>query len=236
VLESGFAVENGKSLNAPDAHVASSVRGGGVVEGGTNAMPALKDAEWEELLERLTLYADNCVVRLTWRGLRRAKGGAVPGGIEAADLAQETIVDVIEGSRRYDPAAQPDFFRFLQDVVDSKVSHLATSAENRKSRRPEDSLDDDAPALDRVERAPPPEDQVAEDEALARLRRDARDAVAKDPLAKRIFECLDAGVTKPGEIATLLGISVEEIYNAQKRMARLVGNTPSGRKARRSGR
>jgi DNA-directed RNA polymerase specialized sigma24 family protein len=232
VLESVPAVENGKSPIAPDARVASSVRGGGVVACGSNHVLALKDAEWEEVLERLTLYADNCLVRLTWRGLKRAKGGAVPGGIEAADLAQAAIVDVIEGARRYDRAAQPDFFRFLQDVVDSKVNHLATSAENRKSRRPADSLDDDAPVLDRVDRAPPPEDQVADDEALARLRGEARDAVAKDPLARQIFECLDASVTKPGEIATLLGISVEEIYNAQKRLARLVGNTSSGRKAR----
>jgi RNA polymerase sigma factor (sigma-70 family) len=203
-----------------------------VEEGSKPTLPGLKDAEWEELLERLTLYADNRLLRLTWRGLKLARGGAVPGGVEAADLAQEAIVDVIEGTRQYDPAANPDFLGFLQDVVDSKVNHLATGAENRKSRRPADSLDDDAPPLDRVDRSPPPEDQVAEDELLVRLQAEAREAVAKDPLAKQILECLDAGVTKPGEIAALLGISVEEIYNAQKRLARLVDKVRRGRKAR----
>lgn len=227
------ATESAKSRKVPIDLIASAGRAASAADDETKAMlAAMTDTDWHELLERLTLYADNRLIRLTWRGLKRAKGGAVPGGVEAADLAQETIIDVIEGIRQYDSAAHPDFQRFLQDVVDSKVNHLATSAENRKSRRPADSLDDDAPPLDRVDRSPPPEDQVAEHELLVRLHGEAREAVANDPLARQIFECLEADVTKPGEIAALLGISVEQIYNAQKRLARLVDKVRRRRKAR----
>jgi hypothetical protein len=42
--------------------------------------------------------------------------------------------------------------------------------------------------------------------------------LADDSISKGLFECLDAGMTDRSEIAELFGVSINEIYNAQKRL------------------
>jgi hypothetical protein len=42
--------------------------------------------------------------------------------------------------------------------------------------------------------------------------------IKDDPLAVSIFECLEADITKPSEMAELLDKEVTEINNAQKRL------------------
>lgn len=100
-----------------------------------NPFEAMGEGELTELVKRLTYHADCKLMRLRWRGLTIRSGGAVPGGVEATDLAAQAIVDVIEGTRKWDPVKDPDLLRFLKGVVDSKVSNLVNSAENKASRR-----------------------------------------------------------------------------------------------------
>jgi hypothetical protein len=186
--------------------------------------PQLSDDQWAELVERLTLHASCKLLRLCWRGIVGSRGGAAPGGVEPADLAAAAITDVIEGTRSWDREAQPDFLNFLRGVVDSKVSHLVREVENRKSRRlaPADSGEEGAAAHGVAGREPDPAQFVQEREAADRFRARVFKAVEGDEIASKVFECLEAEYTKPQEMAELLGLTVSEINNAQKRLRRKV--------------
>ena len=79
----------------------------------------LTNDELLKLLKRLTLHADCKLARLRWRGVQ---GGLPPQGIQGADIATDAITAVIEGTRAWDPKAQPDLLKHLRSVVDSIVS------------------------------------------------------------------------------------------------------------------
>ncbi len=189
------------------------------------AIPKLTDEQWKELLERLTLHAANKLMRLSWRGARLAKGGCPPGAAEAADFAAEAILSVIDGSRMWDAATQPDLLTFLRGVVDSKISHLVESAENRVTRRVLPRTDDDQ-QLTEAERVrsndPSPDGLVADREWGQQFRAAIRKELEEDTISAGLLDCLDAGYEDRGEIATLLGIQVEDVYNAQKRLKKRV--------------
>ncbi|MBN9523312.1 hypothetical protein J0H58_33170 [bacterium] len=169
------------------------------------------------MLERLTWHAQQKYIRLVWQGVPAAAGGRAPGGIEPADLAAQAIVDVIEGRRRWNREAAPDFLDFLTGVVDSKLSHLSRSRENRPVRVV-------APTDELPGREPAPEHTAAEGENLARLQDLVFAAVGQDPIALLVMEHLEAGVTRPAAIADRIGVDVREIYNAQKRLRQKIGS------------
>jgi len=98
-------------------------------------IPDLSDDEWGELVERLALHAYSKLRRLFWRGVPYTQGGVVPGGVSPEDLAAEAVESFLEGTRVWHKDKKPEFLDFLMSVVDSKVSHLVESAENRQSRR-----------------------------------------------------------------------------------------------------
>jgi DNA-directed RNA polymerase specialized sigma24 family protein len=200
-------------------------------------IPQLTDEQWAELVERLTLHAACRLLRLHWRGILCSRGGAIPGGVEPDDIASAAIVDVIEGKRSWDRKANPDFLKFLRGVVDSKVSHLVQEVENRKSRRLAlaDSREEGATAHGVAGREPDPAEFVQDREAADRFRVRVMKALEGDEIAANVFECLDAEYTKPQEIAELLGLTVPEINNAQKRLRRKVSELlmPQGKGGRR---
>lgn len=187
-------------------------------------IPQLSDDQWTELVERLTLHASCKLLRLYWRGILGSRGGAVPGGVEPADLAAAAIVDVLDGTRAWDPEAHPDLLKFLRGVVDSKVSHLVNEVENRKSRRlaPPDAGEEGSSAHGVAGREPDPTVLVQDRQAAERFRSLVFKALEGDHLAYEVFECLDAEYTKPSEIADLLGVPVSDVNNAQKRLRRKV--------------
>lgn len=188
-------------------------------------VPVLSDAEWVALTERLTLYASFKVARLRWRGMEWMAGGkAVPGALAPSDLAAEAIVAAIEGVRRWNPGSEPTFEEFLKGVIDSKVSHLSRSIDNRRSRAMPHTVDESG----RETPLDPPGGETAPDVALAAqedmdaLRSTVVGAIGDDPLAKDLLECLDAGIEKPADIAVVLEIEVEAVYAARQRMKRAI--------------
>ncbi|HJZ90602.1 MAG TPA: hypothetical protein VKE40_06985 [Gemmataceae bacterium] len=187
-----------------------------------SAIPELNDDQWKELVERLTHHAACRLLRHTWRGVRIAQGGAVPGGVDPADLAAEAITDVIDGKRQWNRETDPDFLHFLFAVVDSKVSHLVQGKENRVTRRLAGAVEDSAPKFDIVDPQPDPATEFMNRDALERFRDAILKEVAGDKLVEGIFDCLAAEITKPAEMAVILGITVKDVNNAQKRLRRKV--------------
>lgn len=183
-------------------------------------IPELTDAQWTELVERLTLHAESKMRKLYWRGLASGKGGKPPGAVGPDDMAAESITDFLEGRRVWNKSAEPELLRFLMDVIDSKVNHLAEKLENRVTRESESGTAE-PPAARLVRHSPAPDVLLMESEALGRLRTAMIDGIGKDEIAGKVFDCLDADITKPSEMAEVLGIPIADVNNAQKRLRRI---------------
>ena len=63
---------------------------------------------------------------------------------------------------------------------------------------------------------------VIDQEALEQFRLRIWREIEDDHLAIQILDCYEAGLEKPAEMAEAIGVDVEEIYNAQKRLRRKV--------------
>jgi DNA-directed RNA polymerase specialized sigma24 family protein len=187
-----------------------------------NPLPDIPDGKWPEIVDRLTLHAVYKLRNLAWRGVSWRRGGRPPGGIEPADIAADAIVSVIAGERTWNQTKQPCFLTFLKGIVDSKVSHLVESCDNRVSVRLTYRTDqDDCPCSGKNDQRPP-DDIVADGELTAKFRAEMFAAVEGDQLAAQLFECFDADITNRSEIAEMLGVSVADVDNARKRLARRV--------------
>ena len=180
--------------------------------------------DWEEILERLTRHAHYKLLRLVWRGVPFSRGGAPPGGVEAADLASEAIVDFLDGRRKRDPEVQPDLLTFLKGVVDSKVSHLVESVENVSTARLTEGQErGGVQAIGHSSSATVAASElIIDQEGLEQFRLRIWREIEDDNLAIQILDCYEAGLKKPAEMAEAIGVEVEEIYNAQKRLRRKV--------------
>lgn len=187
----------------------------------------ISDDEWLGLNSRLTLYALRKMRRLCWRGARPAERPTAPGGQGPEDLAATAIERVLDGSRAWDASADP--FDHLCSVLDSLVSHLVGGWENRNVRGMPTARSDDGPErpVELPGREPDPSHAAAESEEAHQYRAAVRDAVAKDPLAAGIFDCLQAGYSTPADMAELLDVDVEQIYTAKRRLERAVNGVLS---------
>ena len=187
-----------------------------------NPLPDIPDQKWPEIVDRLTLHAACKLRKLAWRGVSWGRGGRPPGGIEPADIAADAILSVIAGERTWNQTKQPCFLTFLKGIVDSKVSHLVESCDNRVSIRLTDRTDhEDCPCSSRNDTRPPDE-IVADSELAAKFRAEMLAAIEGDQLATQLFECFEADITNRSEIAEVLGVSVADVDNARKRLARRV--------------
>ena len=197
-------------------------------------IPNLTDEQWQEIVERLTLHAHCKMAQLTWRGVPPSRGGTVPGGIEPEDLATDVIVALIEGTRTWDQQEQPDLLQFLKSVVDSMVSHLVECVENRVTRRIDGGSHSEPthPVFEVPDCGPDPSTVCADREERERFQVIVLEEIGNDSLAQEVFECLEASITKPAEIAKLIGRSVREINNAQKRLRRKVESAMKKHKKR----
>lgn len=178
--------------------------------------------EWASLASRLTEYAAAKMRVLSWRGGPRGHGATGPGGVGPEDIVNTAVERVFDGSRAWDEAADPAVT--LRGVVDSLVSHLVNGSENRLSRPMPTVAGDDGVerVIDPAGRDAGPLEALAEDEQVAGRREAIREAVAGDPLAGQLFDCLAAGFETPADVAAVLGVPVEQIYTAKRRLERAV--------------
>lgn len=177
----------------------------------------LSDDEWAEIVEKLTLYADNKMRKLRWRGVLN---GAVLGGVCADDMAATAIESLLYGGRNWNQEKTPDLFEFLKDVVDSKVSNLVKGEENKKSRQVDADDQKNEPAFrGRRNTATPPE-IMSDEEQRKRIRSSVMAEIGQDELVESILECYESGIEKPSEIAELVEVTTKDVNNAKKRINR----------------
>ncbi len=164
----------------------------------------LDRVDWADVGVRLAAYATWKARNLRWRS---GHTDTLAGGKTPDDLASEAILKVLGGERAWDPDRGP-LLRYLEGVVDSLLSHLASSADNRIHEPWSEDHDHAAPTA-----AADPSERI--DRLRAALRRDRQDALLAvlDAIALRCE-------AKPQAIAHALGTSVADVNNRLKRLRR----------------
>lgn len=96
-----------------------------------------------QMIKELGLYASSVSRNLRWRteNSEELPGGETPGSIVSKAIKlvlQGTLEEPSKGSppfkagvRRWDPQKHPDLKKYLMDVIDSLLSNLVKSRENR---------------------------------------------------------------------------------------------------------
>ena len=176
----------------------------------------LDEHPWEETTARLLRHAQNKIRRLTWRG---SWGGVPPGGIQPDDIVHEVYEKVLAGTRKWEPAKQPDLFEYLRDQVDSEISNLVTSSDNKRVRaegnlRPGvlEKVDEESPEEILLDK----ERKRESDEFVLGF----MEFLEGQPELQQIVEAIVGGVEKRAELATHLHTTVEQIDSCKKRLKR----------------
>lgn len=179
----------------------------------------LNQMDWPLLSRQLALYASKRATLLYWG--REGHPGRLPKGYQARELVTEAIMRLYRGTRRWDPDQDPDLLDYLRGVVDSLLSSLVRSRDHRVSKERVDVDEVDLPDDGR----PTPEDNLLHAERLEienRVLDGLLTLTKKDPLVADLLDHLYAGEGRPRVIAEKLHCEVNDIYNARKRLDRML--------------
>ena len=154
--------------------------------------------------------SDTDLIRL--KALARLWSRGLPGGIGWADVLNEAIVRVLDGSRPW-PRHVP-LLAFLSGVMRSICDGFWRKARRELLVRNGDGRAPDAPG-EEAAATPDPERTLAAAQALAEVDR----LFASDPNALKVIAGLAEGLT-PGEICRTYGMTALDYDTTRKRMRR----------------
>jgi RNA polymerase sigma-70 factor (ECF subfamily) len=154
--------------------------------------------------------SDTDLVRL--KALARLWSRGLPGGLGWADILNEAIVRILDGSRPW-PRRVP-LLAFLSGVMRSICDDQWRKARRELLVRNGDGCAPGAPG-EEAAAAPDPERTLAAAQALAEVDR----LFAGDPCALKVIAGLAEGFT-PGEIRRMYGMTEPEYDTTRKRMRR----------------
>lgn len=198
----------------------------------------MSDEEQTKLILHLGWYALRVSNTLRWR---TGDSVELPSGETIDSVVSLAFERVLSGERQWNPQTDPDITKYLMDVIDSLLYHLATGKDNTMlttvpaegssdeaawhvaTRPHERKHEPDADWLARRSASPEQEllDREAaesEEAALTTL----EEVVSDDAELTYILQAMRDGYDNPGEIAEIIGIDVREVYNAMKRLDRKV--------------
>ena len=180
-------------------------------------LESITEEQWTHILQKLRLH--------TWRRYGSLRDRL---GLDLDDVVHQALVDTLEGKRRW-PKEEVDLFYFLCSVVKSIISHRLEQEKRKVS-------------IEGIESNYSKEDSdLASVEAMSSgyigeyLRYESiYNRLVYDLLIERMYELVkddqelinivdlwskDPSL-KPSELAEVLGLSIGEIRNAQKRLRR----------------
>jgi len=163
-----------------------------------------------EVARAIHALSDAQLVRL--RALARLWSRGLPGGLGWADVLNEAIVRVLDGSRPWPPGVP--LLAFLSGVMRSICDDQWRRARREALLRVGD-LADRIPAGEETEPAPDPERVLAAAQALAAI----HELFAADPCALKIIAGLAEGLTA-AEICRHYDMAERDYDTARKRMRR----------------
>jgi hypothetical protein len=173
--------------------------------------PELLAVNWAEVGVRLVAYATWKARNLHWR---TGHSWELAAGKTPEDVAAEAIAKVLDGTRAWDPRRMA-LLPFMQGVVDSLMSHLAESLDNRIQQRW------DAVSTPAVASAAAAENEEDDAEGrIERLRAALMTSGNRDLLD--VVDAITQGCEpRPQALARWLRVRVADINNRIKRLRRL---------------
>jgi hypothetical protein len=193
----------------------------------------MPEDELDKMILELSYYASRVRSEYRWRTIERE---ALPKGETVKSIVSLAVEKVLSGERRWNPEQQSDFRKFMRDVIDSLINHLAQGKDNTLlTPAPEEGRKEEldwhtgskkaAPTewLARNEATPEQlllerESQAQKDEAIQALLNEC----AGDQILTNVVNAMLEGYDQCREIAAVLGISVKEVYKAMRRLDRKV--------------
>lgn len=159
----------------------------------------LSQAEWENLLPRLLLYANQRLRRLLWEG---GEPLLKLSGSDAEDIVMQSVEQALSGS---DPIPTGmSLFHFMRRIIDSNI--IDTYERIRNQKEDEEVLD------------PPQTGQDAQEVTRdAQLLEEVLEQIGEDH--RQILELMFMGYTS-AEIAAALGVSERQLYLVKRRIRR----------------
>lgn len=207
-----------------------------------NSARDLIDGMSAEDFDKLTLHLGRYAMQVSkiykWR---TGDSYDLPGGHTVESIVLLAIEKAWLGERNWDSEKQPDFKKYLMDVIDSLLYHLATGKDNELlTTEPEPGTDAEKQwhtgspkrhwSTDwLVRKTATPEEELLEKEETT------REAAEHDRAIEMLLEEADGDeeltyviqaklddYDKAGEIAEVTGIDVRDVYNIMKRLNRKV--------------
>ena len=196
----------------------------------------------------LTKYATKKAKGKRWRTGSYLE---LPGGEMPDSIASLAIVKVSTGDRVWNPEKHSDFMKYMFDVIDSLLSHLAEGNENTLFVNENDkkfsvnsegrevgvlavaekgyiSSDikgqyEDAGWMVRNQLTPEQELIAGEEKEFnEKFLQSIDELTAGDSEVTAMVDAMKDAIIKPAEIAKHTGIEIDRIYNAGKRLDRIV--------------
>jgi hypothetical protein len=181
---------------------------------------AMTEAELHDLMERTTAFAARLISCKHWRF---GKGGLLPGGRSACDLAQAAFENILNGGK-WDK--DKPLWLVLEGYVRGLVGNLAISCENRLVSGIDDkqSCGEEAwsSAVEQIASGdfdPAGKLQRVEDDDLIL---DVVDGLEVGSPERRIVEAVLNGSSKRAEVLAETGLKAAEYEAAKKRLRRFL--------------
>jgi hypothetical protein len=217
-------------------------------EDAREALRQLDDEQWGRLIKELGRYALSVSRNKRWRTKNpfELPGGETTQSIVSKVIkmvlkgALDKEVDesrTLPGVRRWNPQKDPDLKKYLMNAIKSVLNHLAVSAENTMfeafpnegaegtsnwelaSRKKSPETEWLArPTVNPQEELLAKEEAAFNDHALQMLMQAASDD--NDTGLLKVINAMRDGHGKPAGIAKAAQLSVEDVYNAMKRLDR----------------
>jgi len=189
-----------------------------------------------DLVGRLVAYCAMKASRRRWYGLLAGEDPPMAKGQKAEDIVQTVIMKTIagatdgrgQGRRIWDGSR--DLYDFLTSQIDSELSNLGRSWVNQRFRiasRLEKTFEDGQ--RENYYDTVPDESRENPEETALRTELESSadefvsgflDEIEDDDFLIAVVEQILDGLRKPREIAEALGVQVDEVYTARKRLRR----------------
>jgi hypothetical protein len=193
----------------------------------------MPDDELNKMILELGYYALKVSNEYHWRTKNK---DALPKGETIESIVSQALEKVLTGERSWNRAQQPDFTKFMRDVIDSLINHLAGSKDNAiLTPVPEEGSEDERnwhtgaradPKIDWLARLENTPEQVLLDKESSKQKDKALrlllEECAGDQVLTKIVNAMLGESNQYDEIANVVGIEKKEVYNAMKRLDRKI--------------